>query len=150
MLQELGRKFRKRVFTVLDAGAARSTGVKVLRDVVGGVDELIGNPFADPDASAAVATPVVPLKREPAPVLVYFDGKDHRTKKRIDDLLLGAGVSAKTLDVTDDEASRSWALQKSGKHELPLVFIAGESVGDFDDLLQLSANDGLKKRVFGD
>ncbi len=146
MLQDLGRKVRARAEAVLERGAEKSAGVRVLRDVIGGIDELLGQPFAEKVAPAAAAE--APKPREAAPVIVYFDGKDHRTLRRIDGVLVGANVPYKTLDVGEDEAARSWAMAKAGKQELPLVFVAGEAIGGFDELLQASVDGSLAKKVF--
>ena len=146
MLQDLGRKVRARAEAVLERGAQKSTGVRVLRDVIGGLDELLGQPFADKVAPKATAP--TPAPREAAPVVVYFDGKDHRTLKRIDGVLVGASIPFKTLDVSEDEAARSWAMARAGKQELPLVFVAGEAIGGFDELLQASVDGSLAKKVF--
>ncbi len=146
MLQDLGRKVRSRAESVLARGAAKSVGVRVLRDVIGGIDELLGQPFAQKAAPTRPAPS--PAPREAAPVIVYSDGKDHRTLKRIDGVLVGANVPYKTLDVGEDEAARSWAMAKAGKHELPLVFVAGEAIGGFDELLQASVDGSLAKKVF--
>jgi len=86
---------------------------------------------------------------EPAPVMLYFDGKDHRTKKKMEELLTGKDIPFKVLDVTDDEATRSWATTAAKQLEFPLLFIAGEPVGGLHELTQLDVNGQLVRRVFG-
>src|SRR5438132_767002 len=79
-----------------------------------------------------------------APVMIYFDGQDHRTLRKVEELLRSREIPFKTLDVTDDEATRSWAVTAAHAHEFPLVFIAGEPVGDLHALTQLDVNGTLK------
>ncbi|HEX3867487.1 MAG TPA: glutaredoxin domain-containing protein [Gemmatimonadaceae bacterium] len=127
--------------------------VKVLREVLGTANDLVGRPFctqaelderrAGGEGNGATA------RREPAPVMLYFDGKDHRTKKKIEELLVSKEIPFKVLDVTDDEATRSWATTAAKQVEFPLLFIAGEPVGGLHELTQLDVNGQLARRVFG-
>jgi glutaredoxin-related protein len=89
------------------------------------------------------------VRPEPAPVVLYVSDQDHRTRKRIEDILKGREIPYLVNDVTDDESSRSWALTRAHKTELPLLFIAGEPVGGLDEVMQLDVTGELLKRVFG-
>src|SRR2546428_567087 len=95
----------------------RDPSLQPLREGLGAANALAGRPFAPREelerrrarraaaaGSAATATPA------PAPVMVYFDGQDHRTLKKVQELLGGRDIPFRVLDVTDDEATRSWAL----------------------------------------
>jgi len=53
------------------------------------------------------------------------------------------------LDVTDDEAERSWVTTTARQTELPIVVIAGAPVGGLGELTQLNLSGELHKRVFG-
>jgi glutaredoxin len=88
-------------------------------------------------------------RREPAPVVVYMTDADHRTPKKIGEVLKARDIPYKVSDVTDDEATRSWALTQAQATEFPLVFIAGESVGGLHELTQLDVTGKLVKKVFG-
>jgi glutaredoxin len=131
--------------------------VKVVRELLGTANDLVGRPFCTEEELAArrgsVATAAAPApaaeKREPAPVMLYFDGKDHRTKKKMEELLRGRDIPFTLLDVTDDEATRLWATSQAHQAEFPLLFIAGESIGGLHELTQLDVNGTLKKKVFG-
>lgn len=90
-----------------------------------------------------------PARREPAPVVLYVTDQDLRTKKKIEEVLKGRDIPYLVNDVTDDEASRSWALTQARKQEFPLLFIAGEPVGGLDEVMQLDVTGGLQKKVFG-
>jgi glutaredoxin len=126
--------------------------VRLLREVLGTANDLAGRPLcsrAELDERRGVARDEAADAREAAPVMLYFDGKDHRTRKKMEELLQSKEIPFKVLDVTDDEASRSWALTQAKAAEFPLVFIAGEAVGGLHELTQLDVNGQLKKRVFG-
>jgi hypothetical protein len=121
-----------------------------VREVLETANDLVGRPFggrAQKKTTAAAAP--APEKREVAPVMLYFDGKDHRTKKKIEELLGGRSIPFKLLDVTDDEATRLWALSAAKQAEFPLVFVAGEPIGGLHELTQADVNGDLKRKVFG-
>jgi glutaredoxin len=149
-------RLRTTVFSLLESPRAdHIRAVRLVREVLGTANDLAGRPFCSPEdlerrrARQAEAGETVPTKREPAPVMLYFDGKDHRTKKKMEDLLRAREVPYKVLDVTDDEATRSWATTAAHSEEFPLLFIAGEPVGSLHELTHLDVNGTLKKRVFG-
>jgi hypothetical protein len=172
MLRDLSDRLR-----VLAAGALASTTgdqyrpVKLLREVLGTANDLAGRPFcsreelerrrtrraraAAPMAPTTGAPPRAATKKEPAPVMIYFDGQDHRSLGRLQELLRARDIPFQVLDVTDDEANRSWAataaqrLGKRGEGEFPLLFIAGEPVGGLPEVTQLDVNGGLHRRVYG-
>ena len=59
------------------------------------------------------------------------------------------GIQTHVLDVTSDEATRSWAVTQAKLDEFPLVFVAGEAIGGLHELTQADVNGLLKKKVFG-
>ena len=126
--------------------------VRLLREMIGTANDLVGRPLcsqSELDERRGIVRNEAAEAREAAPVMLYFDGKDHRTKKKMEELLQAKEIPFKLLDVTDDEASRSWALTQAKAAEFPLLFIAGEAVGGLHELTQLDVNGQLKKRVFG-
>ncbi|HEY2747609.1 MAG TPA: glutaredoxin domain-containing protein [Polyangia bacterium] len=133
--------------------ADRFRPVKLLREVLGTANDLAGRPFCSQseleERRAGAGNGAAATRREPAPVMLYFDGKDHRTKKKIEELLTSKEIPFKVLDVTDDEATRSWATTTAKQLEFPLLFIAGEPVGGLHELTQLDVNGQLARRVFG-
>jgi glutaredoxin-related protein len=157
MLQQISDRVRVRLHHLLSSTKGdHLRPIKVVREVLGTVNDLTGRPLctqeeldrrrarqAPPDAAAA------PAKREPAPVMLYFDGKDHRTKKKLEELLRARDIPFKVLDVTDDESTRSWASTAAHSEEFPLLFIAGEAVGGLHEVTRLDVNGDLTKRVFG-
>ena len=103
-------------------------------------------PAAGSDVSAAAAPARPPATRR-APVLVYFDGRDHRTLARVEELLKGRGYAYQVLDVSADEAELSWATTTAKTSELPLVFVAGAPVGGWDALLKADVSGELGRLV---
>ena len=65
------------------------------------------------------------------------------------ELLNAKDIPFKLLDLTDDEAKRSWATTQAKQLEFPLLFIAGEPVGGLHELTALDVNGELIPRVFG-
>jgi hypothetical protein len=165
MIEELGVKLRGMAHRALD-GDRRSDRpwVRRLRNLASIANEMLGQPIrhadvapaapeprrgASPAAPAVAAPPPAPTGNMAAPVFVYFDGKDHRTKAKIEELLKARQVPFKILDVTDDEAERSWVTTVAHTNELPIVVIAGTPVGGLAELTQLDLEGGLVRRVFG-
>jgi glutaredoxin len=130
--------------------------LKRVREVANTVNDLLGKPIHGADAGGGLT--VVPAAAAPAqeavqapvqaPVIVYFDGKDHRTKTKIEELLRGRDIVFTVLDVGNDEAERSWVITAAKSEEFPIVVIAGTPVGGFQELTQLDVQGELKRRVF--
>jgi len=128
--------------------------VRVVREALATANDLVGRPFCAADELAARRgdegrTSGASARREPAPVMVYFDGKDHRTRKKIEELLRGREIRFQVLDITDDESTRSWAMTQAKQAEFPLVFVAGEAIGGLHELTQADVNGVLTQKVFG-
>jgi glutaredoxin len=88
-------------------------------------------------------------KREAAPVTIYTDDNSRRELERIRGVLKGRDIPFKELDVEHDEASKSWVRTRAGAHDLPVVFIADEPVGAYNELVQLDVTGELSRRVYG-
>lgn len=101
------------------------------------------------EAVAAERQGAAQAKREAAPVVLYVTDQDFRTRRKIEEIFKGREIPFQTNDVTEDEASRSWALTQAKKAEFPLVFIAGEPIGGLDEVMQLDVRGELSKKVFG-
>ena len=125
--------------------------LKRVREVANTVNDLLGKPIHGADdagetvTSAAPAPAAAPLQ---APVVVYFDGKDHRTKTKIEELLRGRDIVFTVLDVANDEAERSWVVTAAKSEEFPIVVIAGTPVGGLQELTQLDVQGELKRLAF--
>ncbi len=153
MLQNVTDALRVKISDALASEAGNQfKPVRILRQALGTANDLVGRPFcsrAELDERRGVVHAEAPVAEEAAPVMLYFDGKDHRTKKKIEEVLRSREIPFKVLDVTDDEATRSWALTAAKAAEFPIVFIAGASVGGLHEITELDVNGKLAKLVFG-
>jgi len=158
VLKQLGRRaggfaYEKLVAPRRDVRPA----ARHLRSLASIANELLGRPLRPADEGLTSTQAEAPEAARPAagkapsarraPVLVYFDGKDHRTLARVEDLLKGRGFAYQVLDVSADEAERSWATTAAKTTELPLVFIAGAPVGGWDALLRADVSGDLAKLI---
>ena len=141
--------------------------VRWAKDLVLFMNEMAGKPLATRDeiagrrerervrleklaaARAQQAQKDAAPVKESAPVVVYKDDKSNRDLKRIASVLKGRDITWQEIDVENDQAGKSWVVTRSGTHDLPVVFIAGEPVGGYDALVQLDVAGDLVKRVFG-
>jgi glutaredoxin len=146
-------KLRDLAHDTLQAGAnSQRPAVRRTLDFVSTVNDLLGKPLR-PTEEAAVApsgnVAVAPTGPVQLPVIVYFDGKDHRTKTKVEELLRGRDLTFKLLDVSNDESERSWVITAAKSEEFPIVVIAGTPVGGLAELTQLDVTGELKRRAFG-
>jgi hypothetical protein len=161
VLRELRRRAGELAYDKLVAPRRDAKPVaRHLRNLASIANELLGRPLRPAEEGAAAvpapppaaaAKPPAPAGKAPstrrAPVLVYFDGKDHRTLARVEDLLKGRGYTYQVLDVSADEAELSWATTTAKAHELPLVFVAGAPIGGWDALLKADVSGELGRLV---
>ncbi len=84
--------------------------------------------------------------------MVYYE-KDRNARElaRIREVLGARDVPYRLLDVTGDESTISFVTRtaKCETDDLPVVFVAGDVVGTFRDLVELDVNGGLVAAVFG-
>lgn len=139
--------------------------VRALRQALSAANDLLGRPLCSQeelvaraqriaDAEAALrartgAGAAPQTRREAAPVVVYVDDQDLRSRKKIEEVLKARDIPYKLNDVTEDYASRSWALTTARASELPLVFVAGEPIGGLHELTQADVDGTLLRRVYG-
>lgn len=152
-LQGLTGKLRVIAHRGLQETGSEGPLLKRVREVANTVNDLLGKPIHGAHVGEGGGLTVVPAAATPAapvqaPVIVYFDGKDHRTKKKIEELLRGRDIVFSVLDVANDEAERSWVVTAAKSEEFPIVVIAGTAVGGFHELTQLDVQGELKRRVF--
>jgi len=152
MLQELTEKLRVIVHRGMQETGNEGPVLKRVREVANTVNDLLGKPIhgahVDDGGGLTVVPAAAPAAPVQAPVVVYFDGKDHRTKTKIEELLRGRDIVFTVLDVGNDEAERSWVVTAAKSEEFPIVVIAGTPVGGFHELTQLDVQGELKRRVF--
>lgn len=87
--------------------------------------------------------------REVAPVIVYHMDKTRRDAAKLMEVLEGAGIPYKVMNLQDDPAAQAAIRRDSKGFPLPVVFIAGEVIGGRSELTNLAASGELKKKVFG-
>ena len=97
------------------------------------------------------AQPEVPhdAQREAAPVVVYHMDKTRRDAGRLTEILDGAGIPYKVMNLEEDPAAQAAVRRDSKGFRLPVVFIAGEVIGGRSELITLSGSGELRKKVFG-
>jgi hypothetical protein len=84
-----------------------------------------------------------------APVIVYHLDKHRRDIPRFTQVLDGAEIPYKVMNLEGDEATIAAVRRDSGGRKLPLVFIAGDCVGGREELNAMDRSGELKKRVWG-
>ncbi len=165
MLASMKNRLRALVYEKLVQADGRKMHpvARHLRNAAAIVNELLPDGFRVDERGAAEVAPAprpstgnghgakaaAPARPVQAPVFIYFDGRDHRTKAKIEELLNGQKIAFKVLDVTDDEAEKSWVTTTARMNELPIVVIAGAPVGGLGELTQLNLSGELQRRVFG-
>jgi len=124
-------------------------------------NDALGRPLADEveladrrafetRAVAAAAAPGKPQpKREPAPVVVYHMDKSRRDAVKLTEILDGAGIPYKVINIQEDPAAQMSVQRDSKGYRLPLCFISGEPVGGRTELTNMAAMGELTKKVFG-
>jgi hypothetical protein len=161
VLKDLGRRASGFAYDRLVAPRREGpAAARHLRNLASIANELLGRPLRPSgEAQTPDAKAVTPPKPTPprvrgktpvarrAPVLVYFDGKDHRTLARVEELLKARGYAYQVLDVSADEAELSWVTTTARSTELPLVFIAGVPVGGLQALVQADVSGELSRML---
>ena len=102
---------------------------------------------------AAVNAPAPAKKREPAPVIVYFEkDRNQRLIERVRELLSAKQIPFQALDVSGDAATLAFIVReaKCEDDDLPIVFVAGVPVGGFNELVDWDVSGKLKIAVFGE
>src|SRR5262245_55196631 len=116
----------------------------------------LGLPLAAPGRAAAKsATTSVepPRKREPAPVVMYFEkDRNQRLIERMRELLNAKQIPFQALDVSGDAATIAFIVReaKCEDDDLPILFVAGAPVGGFNELVDWDVSGRLKTAVFGE
>jgi glutaredoxin-related protein len=126
-------------------------------------NEALGRPLADEEeladrrafearteAQVQTAAPARPEpQREAAPVIVYHMDKTRRDASRLTEVLDGAAIPYKVMNIQEDAAAQMAVRRDSKGFRLPVVFVAGEVIGGRAELTNLAASGELRKKVFG-
>jgi glutaredoxin 3 len=62
-------------------------------------------------------------------------------------LLAARNVPYTEIDVTGDAAKRAWLVGATGQRTVPQIFIAGESIGGFEELAELDRAGELAEKL---
>ncbi len=96
--------------------------------------------------------PPVPKKREPAPVIVYFEkDRNQRELERIREVLEARSITPRMLDVAGDEPTIAFVMReaKCDRDHFPIVFVAAKPIGRYNDVVAADVSGELVKLVFG-
>ncbi len=107
---------------------------------------------ANTAAGAAKPAPKATPKREPAPVIVYFEkDRNQRLIERVRELLESKSIPFRALDVSGDAATLAFIVReaKCEDDDLPIIFVAGTPIGGFNELVEWDVSGKLKTAVFG-
>ena len=111
--------------------------------------EVRGQAPAAAPAAASASASASGAAREPAPVVVYHMDKTRRDAARLTEVLDGAGIPYKVMNIQEDPAAQMAVRRDSKGFRLPVVFIAGEVIGGRAELTNLATSGELKRKVLG-
>jgi glutaredoxin len=121
-----------------------------IRAKLNGIVNAATAPRTAPTRPQATARPA-PV-REPAPVMVYIErDRNQRLIERVRELLNSKQIPFRELDVSGDAATLAFVVReaKCEEDDLPIVFVAGNVVGGFNELVDWDVSGKLKTAVFG-
>ena len=104
-------------------------------------------------APPTVRSASLPRKREPAPVVVYFErDRNQRLIERVRELLTAKQIPFQALDVTGDAATIAFIIREAQceDDDLPIAFVAGTAIGGYNELVDWDVSGKLKSAVFGE
>ena len=126
--------------------------IRVQKRIARGVHEMLGSPLAPKKEAQETAEAPQP-QREPAPVMVYMEkDRNLRERTKIEDTLRARNISYRVLDVSQDPSTKSFVVQAANckEDDLPVVFVGGDVVGCFNELVQWDVSGRLTRAVFGE
>lgn len=65
--------------------------------------------------------------------------------RRAKELLRSKGIPFEEIDVTDDDATRDWLVQKTGYKTVPQIFIDEKPIGGYEELTELDREGKLRR-----
>ncbi len=140
--------------------------VRVSKDLARRANRLLGAPLAsreDLEARRKAREKLSSLRSAPraeekapradAPVMIYFEAnRNARGLARIEELLAAKSYAYQKLDVTGDEATLDYVMHKAGckADDLPVVFVAGEVIGTYEQLVASDVSGAFERAVRGE
>jgi glutaredoxin-related protein len=128
---------------------ARRANIALGRPLADAAELADRRAFESRGTAPATPSPATRPAHEPAPVVVYHMDKTRRDAARLTEVLDGAGIPYKVMNIQEDPAAQAAVRRDSKGFRLPVVFIAGEVVGGRAELTNLAASGDLKRKVFG-
>jgi hypothetical protein len=110
-----------------------------------------GDPSPPSNSPERAPAPLV-TRREPAPVVVYFEkDRNQRSLDRVHELLSSKQIPFRALDVSGDAATIAFIVREARceDDDLPIVFVGGTPIGGFNELVDWDVSGRLKTAVFG-
>jgi glutaredoxin len=92
------------------------------------------------------------VERPTAPVMIYFEkDRNERFLHRMKELLDSKSITYTLLDVTADVGTKDFVLReaKCKEDELPVVFVGGNAVGGYNELVDFDVSGRLTKALHG-
>ena len=62
-------------------------------------------------------------------------------------LLAARGVPYQEIDVSSDDAKRTWLVETTGRRTVPQIFLGGESIGGYDELAAMDKSGQLAQKL---
>jgi hypothetical protein len=127
----------------------------LLKRIRAKLSNILNAPASPPSSAARMApsgTPKPAARREPVPVMVYFEkDRNQRLIERVRELLESKQIPFRALDVSGDAATLAFVMReaKCEDDDLPIVFVGGTVVGGFNELVDWDVSGKLKTAVFG-
>lgn len=164
----MASRVRTRLHRALTSTAGDAlTPVRVTKDLARRLNTVLGQPLCSFEelerrragkerlealrsgkaAPAPTTTPKVA-----APVMVYFDHeRNARLLGRVEELLTSKNIPFTKLDVNGDASTKDFVCReaKCKDDDLPIVFVAGVAIGDYNALVDADVSGRLAKAVWG-
>jgi len=152
-------KFRSRVYSTLRSDLGdRFLPVRLARGAARYANDVVGRPFAPPSElkerreferkTAERAEEKRAAAKTQAPVVVFHIDQHPRELHKIQQMLDGAEIAYDVRDISEDEASVSAVKLEMKGFGFPVVFIAGDCIGNAQELANLGKNGELKNLAF--
>lgn len=138
--------------------------VRVPKILARSLNDLLGNPLCSEEEIARRRAAMARLssltrtpeketaRREPAPVVVYFEkDRNQRLVERVRELLDARGVVYRMLDVAGDERTMAFVVREAqcDEDDLPIVYVGATVIGGYEKLVESDVSGGLRRAVFG-
>lgn len=154
-------KFRSRVYGTLRSEVGNGLlPVRLIRGAAQYANDVAGRPFApqsELDERRELETRMdnereakAERAAQQAPIVVFHIDRHPRELAKIKQMLDGSELRYDVRDISEDEASVSAVKLEMKSFGFPVVFIAGECVGNAQELANLEKTGELRTLAFGE